>query len=194
MYIPPQRRKQADVLRLTTTYDSNGNLVAQDYNVVYGTHTIDFVPNEMGDEVVNNQQKFTATHEVFPQLVHVMPFTKLNDFYRVNQKLYRIIKRWDFVERVYFEVRDDAPEEVTTLGVTLQNKFIVYDLGPGVYTYGSGALVGIGPFATRPLLLDTLMSDSGHWIANPSVSGFEIVSKYEGVTPVVTVQIEGVLA
>jgi len=124
----------------------------------------------------------------------VMPFTKLNDFYRVNQKLYRIIKRWDFVERVYFEVRDDAPEEVTTLGVTLQNKFVVYDLGPGVYTYGSGALVGIGPFTTRPLLLDTLMSDGGHWIANPSVSGFEIVSKYEGVTPVVTVQIEGVLA
>ena len=194
MYIQPQMQKQADVVRLSLTKDGNGDTVAEDYNVVYGAHTIDLQPNVLSDAVANEQTQYRATHLVFPERVHVMSYTRLGDFYRVNQKLYRVIKRYDFVDEVYFEVRDEAPEQATSIAVAVQNSFVIDNLGPGVYTYGSGLLLGVGPFSARPLLLETLMNDGGGYFANPTVTGFEIVNTGEGASPIYTVTVKGILA
>lgn len=194
MYIQPQMRKQADVVRRSVTLDANGDTLAEDYTVVYGGHTVDLQPKTPTEDVGNQQTQYLATHWVFPERVHVMPYTRLGDFYRINQKLYRITKRFDFVDEVYFEVYDDAPDQVTSIAIAVQSSFLIDDLGPGVYTYGSGVLAAVGPFSARPLLLETLMNEGGGYFANPNVNGFEIVYTGEGPTPIYTVQIKGILA
>jgi hypothetical protein len=194
MFIQPQMRKQADVVRLSVTKDSNGDTVAEDYTVIYGTHVIDLQPRELSDGVGNDQIKYGVTHFVFPERVPVMSYARLGDFYRVNSKLYRVIKRYDYVDEVYFEVRDEAPEQATSIAVAVQNSFIIDNLGPGVYVYGSGLLLGVGPFSTRPLLIETLMNDGGGYFANPTVTGFEIVNTGEGASPIYTILVKGILA
>lgn len=194
MYIKKERRKTADVVRLSSTRDSNNDVLAETYDVVYGAHVVDLVPDDNSEAIANEQHQLFASYLIFPREKTVGGYARLRDFYRINNKLYRIFAKKDFVENVYFEVRDDAPEQATSIAVAVQNSFVIDNLGPGVYTYGSGVLLGVGPFAARPLLLETLMNDGGGYFVNPSMSGFEIVNTGEGASPIYTVVVKGVLA
>lgn len=194
MYIPRSKRKSATVLRLSVTRGANGNITEETYSTVYGAHTVDLQPLSTNDLIANEQLKFKVSHWVFPERPQVLPYTQNGDFYSIGSKLYRIMLKHDHVDEAYFQVRDEAAERASEIAVVFQNAYTVDGLGPGVYTYGSGALVGIGLFSARPMLLDTLMNDGTYFIANPTVSGFEIVDKYGGSPPVVSVYVKGVLA
>lgn len=194
MYIPRSKRKSATVLRLSETHGANGNITDETYTEVYGTHTVDLQPLTTNDLIANEQLKFKVSHWVFPERKHVMPSTQIGDFYSIGQKLYRIMLRHDHVDEVYFQVLDEAAERSSEISTVLQNAYTVDGLGPGVYTYGSGALAAVGPFSARPMLLDTLMNDGSYFINNPTASGFEIVDRFLGVTPQVSIYVKGVLS
>ena len=187
-------QKQATIVRLTTTHGAGGYVVDETYNEIYGEHTVDLQPLSTEDLIANEQLKFKVSHWVFPELPHVIAYARLGDFYYINSKLYLIVKKSDHVDEGYFQVRDEAAEKFSEAAAVLQSAFVVENLGPGVYTYGSGLLAGIGPFSAKPILLDTLMNDGSYYINNPTTSGFEIVDRLMGAAPVVSIRVEGVLA
>lgn len=190
-YIQPHMIRQADVLRLVVTRDGNGNVSDESYTTVYGTHNVDLQPLTTRDLVANDQLKFKVSHYIFPETVAPFSFVSLGDRYRIGQKLYRIVKRHNHIDACYFEVYDDAPEQGASAATVIQNAYVVENLGPGNYTYGSGALAAVPAFSAKPILLDTLMNDGGYWIANATASGFTIVDRGFGESPLVSVYIKG---
>lgn len=194
MYIPKKKQKKATVQRLTTTYGAGGYVTEETYNTVFGSHIVDFQPYTTVDLVTNEQLKSKITHWVFPQRDAVVKQVRLGDFYYIKGKLYRIIEKADHYGECYFKVRDEEAEKFSEAAAVLQNAFTVENLGPGVYTYGSGLLAGVGPFSAKPILLDTLMNDGGYYIKDPSQSGFEIVDRLMGAVPMVSINVKGVLA
>ena len=194
MYIPRNKQKKATVQRLTSTRGSGGYVVDETYSTIFGTHIIDLQPYTTTDLIANEQLKFKITHWVFPQRDAVVKQVRIGDFYYIKGKLYRIIEMGDHYGECYFKVRDEAAEKFSEAAAVLQSAFVVENLGPGVYTYGSGLLAGIGPFSAKPILLDMLMNDGAYYINNPTTSGFEIVDRLMGAAPVVSIRVEGVLA
>lgn len=189
--IPTNLIKSANVVRRNSTYDGNGDLLVEDYQEVMATHNIALWPLSYRQQIENSKFGISASHNIRP--LAVIGSFSVNDFYQITGKKYRIIEVKDFYNAKKIVVWDGLSAEVDQPQATTRS-FVIDNLGPGIYVYGSGLLTGMGPFLSRPLLLETLMNDGDGFFANTTVAGFEIVDTGEGAPPIYTVTVKGILA
>lgn len=189
--IPSNLIKSANIVRRNSTYDGNGDLLAEDYQEVVATHNVVLWPLSYKQQIENSKFGISASHNIRP--LAVIGSFNVDDFYQITGKKYRIIEVKDFYNAKKIVVWDGLSAEVGQAQATTRS-FVIDNLGVGVYVYGSGLLAGVGPFVSRPLLLETLRNDGDGYIANPTVSGFEIVDTGEGAPPIYTVTVKGILA
>lgn len=194
-YIPQRRIRYGEVVRLVSTRDERGHVIEESYTTVYPSHALDLQPLSSRELVAADQLKIKVSHKVFPQR-NMVAQVSLNDFYYIAGRLYRIIEKKDFLRTGYFRVWDGAfgADQPDTTIVQSVYSYIVHGLGPGVYTFGSGALANVPVFESEPLVLDMLRNDGGFFIEDVSITGFTITDKGAGSIPNASVFIQGVPA
>lgn len=194
-YIPQSRIKYGEVVRLVSTRDERGHVIDESYTTVYPSHALDLQPLSYQERVAADQLKIKVTHKIFPQR-NIVPQVSLNDFYRIAGQLYRIVEAKDFLRVGYFRVWAGAFGSTLTDTTIIRTvySYIVHGLGPGTYTFGSGALANIPEFESTPLVLDMLTNDGGYFIEDVSETGFTIIDKGTGSVPIVSVLIQGIPA
>lgn len=194
-YIPQSRIRYGEVVRLVSTRDERGHVIDESYTTVYASHALDLQPLSYQERLAADQLKIKVTHKVFPQR-NIVPQVSLNDFYRIAGQYYRIVEKKDFLRVGYFRVWEGefgAPPTTPSIIRTVYS-YVVHGLGPGSYTFGSGALADVPEFESTPLVLDTLTNDGGYYMTNYSATGFTIVDKGTGLAPIVSVFIQGIPA
>lgn len=194
-YIPQSRIRYGDVVRLVSTRDERGHVIDESYTTVYPSHALDLQPLSYRDLVAADQLKIKVTHKVFPQK-NIVPQVSLNDFYRIAGQLYRIVEKKDFLRTGYFRVWEGAFGSTLTDTTVIRQiqSFVFHNLGPGDYTFGDGVLASVPEFTEAPLLLDMLTNDGSYYIENLSTTGFSIVDRGIGSSPLVSVYLKGIAA
>lgn len=189
-FIDSESAVRGEIIRKVASYDSNADSLGITEQQIVGAHWVDLQPYAVNENIANEQFQLHGMFEVYPES-NILTNVRANDFYRVAARDYRIVEPSDYRTVGYFRVLDENIGVVQVSGNLLKTIVV---LGPGVYTYGSGALAGIGIFAIRPILIDTLLNDGSHFIQSPTINGFEIVDRGAGAPPVVSCYIEGTLA
>lgn len=189
-YIDPASALRGEIIRKTSSYDGNADSLGITEQQIVGAHWVDLQPLSVDEKIAEAQFQFVEYFEVYPER-NILANVRKNDFYRINSRDYRILEISDFRTVGYFRVIYEGTGTAEVSGNFFKTIIV---LGPGVYTYGSGLLASVGPFAARPVVVDTLLNDGSYYIASPSTSGFEIVNRGGGDVPVVSVYIEGTLA
>lgn len=102
-------RRFGKILRLTTTRDSDGNVVGETYSVIFDEHNVDLQPMNEKELIVAEQLKFEATHKIYPENVLPVRTANVGDFYLIDDILYRIAEKYDFEKIGYFRaLRNDV--------------------------------------------------------------------------------------
>lgn len=186
-YINDASRILADVVRVVTTRDASGNVLMESFGIVYGDHWADIQPLTNTERIAAEQLKIKATHRIFPE-PYLGGVVNINDFYRSSGDLYRVVGIEDFRDVIYYDAWQDIGGIVN--GSSVAKLFFSFtDIGPGVYTFGSGAFVGVPVFAQAPSIIGTSTNDGGFYITSISETGFTLVDRGLGTSPLVTVYI-----
>jgi len=186
-FIDSESARRGSVRRLVTTRDANGNVIDESYNVVVGEHWVDLQPLSYNDRIAGEQLKIKATHKIFPELNYV-PSVSIHDFYRIDGKDYRIVEPFDFRTVGYFRVLDGAFGAPSA--TTVSKLFFAFDnVGPGTHTFGSGIFSSVPVFVQTPSIVGLKTNDGDFYISNPGASGFTLVDRGLGVSPLATIYI-----
>lgn len=194
-YIPQSRIRYGEVVRLVSTRDERGHVIDESYTMVYGSHALDLQPMSYQERLAADQLKIKVTHKVFPQQ-NIVAQVSLNDFYRIAGQYYRIVEKKDFLRTGYFRVWEGEFGAGLGGGTNIRQiqSFVFHNLGPGDYTFGDGVLASVPEFTEAPLLLDMLTNDGGYYIENVTTTGFTIVYRGIGSSPLVSVYLKGIAA
>lgn len=185
-YIDQASAIRMNVVRLVVTRDTNGNVVDQTYSEICGEHWADLQPLSDAERVRNEQLKIEATHKVYPE--PKVEGVLGNDFYRdaASGKLYRIVESYDFRTLGYFRVWDGAFGMPSA--ETISKLFFAFDnVGPGTYTFGSGVFAAVPAFDQAPDIIGLLTNDGSFYIDSVTATGFRIVDRGIGVSPLASV-------
>lgn len=186
-YINDASRVRADVVRAVETRDSSGNVVLESFGIIFGEHWADIQPLSNTERVAGEQLKVKATHRIFPES-HLGSSVNVHDFYRSAGQLYRIVGIYDFRDVIYYDALHDIGGIVD--GSVVEKLFFSFNnVGPGVYTFGSGTFVTVPIFAQAPSVIGVATNDGGFYIESVTTTGFTLVDRGLGTSPLVTIYI-----
>lgn len=190
-FIDAESARRMNIVRLVTTRDSDGNVVGETYNEVYGEHWADLQPLPDSTRLANEQLKIQASHRIFPEprVIGVLD----NDFYRSvsDGKLYRITQSHDYSTLNYFDVWEGAFGDSGAAQTVQEVRYTVTNVGPGIYTFGQGLFLSVPTFTTAPAVYGVASNDSDFHIEQITTTGFRLIDDGGAETPIVTVQIFG---
>ena len=187
-FINEESRVRADVLRLIETRDQDGNVIMESFSSVYGTHWADIQPMSNSARIVYDQLKIKATHKIFPE-PYLGSIVQVDDFYQSGSNRYRVVGINDFRGVAYYDAWQDIGGIARPL-INLFRLFFSFDnIGPGTYTFGSGAFSSVKAFSIAPAIIGTKTNDSGFFIDSITANGFRLVDRGMGLSPLVTVYI-----
>lgn len=187
-FINNDSRVRADVVRLTEMRDTNGNVVLESYNQVYGLHWADIQPLSSNDRIASEQLKIKATHRIFPE-PYLGNIVQVLDFFREGSNLYRVTGINDFRSLAYYEALHDT-SGISEPSATLASLFFSFDsIGPGTYTFGSGTFDSVPTFAQAPDIIGLKTNDGDYYIDSITANGFRLVDRGLGISPLVTLYI-----
>ncbi len=186
-FINDKSRIRADVVRAVETRDTSGDVVMESLGVVYGEHWADIQPLTNTERITAEQLKVKATHRIFPE-PYLGGVVSINDFYRSNGDLYRVVGIEDFRDVIYYDAWHDTGGIVDDGGVS-KLFFSFNDIGPGIYTFGSGAFAGMPTFAQASSIIGIKTNDGDFYIENVIATGFTLVDRGTGDSPLVIIYI-----
>lgn len=186
-YIDPRSELQGEIIRKTASYNSSGAVASIADEVIVGAHRLDLQPLSAQERFASEQFKIKATHEVYPEpQVFDLASPQLSDFYRIDGRDYKIVAPYDFRTLGYFRVLDGefgTPSKI----YRRRQAYAISGLGPGDYTFGSGALANVPAFSAAPWLLEAIENHALWAVTNVTATGFTVLDMGVGVLPSLTV-------
>lgn len=186
-YINPTSEQRGEIIRKTATYNVSGAVTSIADEVLVAEHRLDLQPLSAQERITSEQFKIKVTHEVYPEpQVFDLAAPVGGDFYRIDGRDYKIVAPYDYRALGYFRVYDGA------FGTPQRNylrrqAYAISSLGPGTYTFGSGALASVPAFSAAPQLIEAVENPALWTVTNITATGFTVVDLGVGAEPSLTV-------
>jgi hypothetical protein len=187
-YIPRSRMRVADVVRLVVTRNVNGDVIDESYSQIYGNHNVDLQPASNQAKIAAEQLKYNVSHRIYPER-NIASSISLGDFYRIGSTLYKIVKTWDYIKTCYFEAWNGAFGDSNPSTTVFKSFYSIDGVGPGTYTFGSGIFSAVPSFDQAPDIVGLLTNDGTFYIDSVTATGFRLVDRGIGVSPLATIHI-----
>lgn len=187
-YIPRSRMRVADVVRLVVTRNVNGDVIDESYTQIYGSHNVDLQPASSNAKIAGEQLKINVTHNIYPER-NIASSILLGDFFRIGSRLYKITSIKDFIKTAYFGVWDGAFGDQKVPSTIFNFFYTIENVVPGTYTFGSGLFASVPAFTSAPDIIGQETNDSSFYIDQVTATGFRLVDRFIGVSPIVTIYI-----